>query len=541
MSNKFNEEKFIYTPAPKEKDAIPFWWCFPSTYQIGMASLGYLSLFRISDQNKDVYPERIFTNTEKTTHKISVVELAGFSFSFELDFLSIFKILEKYNIPFKASDRTEGYPLIFGGGPVLTANPEPYAEFFDFIITGEGEEIIPELVTAYKKIRHLSKKEKLIYLAQISGIYVPSLYNIEYHPDNTIKSFTPDIPEAQETVTRRCIMDLSKCIYSPILTEKSVFPNMFLIETARGCPKRCRFCLASYLSLPARYPDLEGILNAIDTGLEYSNKIGLLGALITEHPHFEKICEYLLAKRQEKEFEISVSSLRIDKITPLIVKMLVEGGQRNTTIAIEAGSEQLRKFINKNLSNEDILNGIKIARENGLTGLKVYGIIGLPSETEADITELINLMKEIKKENKGLKLTLSISSFVPKAHTPLQWDKREKNKTLQDKLNYLQKELNKAGILFKPTSLKWDYIQAVLSRGDRRLAPLLEKVYEYSGTLGSWGRAYKELTEEEKLDIPELDWYALREIPYDEILPWDFIDTGLNRKTLEKEREKAYK
>ncbi|EKE03358.1 MAG: hypothetical protein ACD_20C00213G0004 [uncultured bacterium] len=535
MLDKFNEEKFIYTPVAKDTDAIPLWWCFPSTYQIGMASLGYLSLFQILDQDQEVYPERIFTNTEETVHKIKEVEIAGFSFSFELDFLGVFKVLEKYNIPFRASDRGDDYPLIFGGGPVLTANPEPYADFFDFIIIGEGEEVVPELIVAYKKIRGLSKKEKLKYLAQLSGVYVPAFYNTGYKPDNMVKSFTPVSPEIPKTISRRCTMDLSKCIHSPILSEKSVFPNMFLVETARGCPKRCRFCLASYLSLPARYPDLKSIINAIDTGLEYSNKIGLLGALITEHPDFDKICEHLLAKRQEKEFEVSVSSLRIDKITPLIVRTLVEGGQKNTTIAIEAGSERLRKFINKHLSNENILNGVKIARENGLKGLKVYGIIGLPSETQEDIAELVNIMTILKNENKGLKLTLSISSFVPKAHTPFQWDKREESKTLQNKLNYLQKELSKAGILFKPTSLKWDYVQAILSRGDRRLSPLLEKVYEYSGTLGSWGRAYKELS-----GIPDLDWYAFREIPYDEILSWDFIDSGLSRNSLEHERDKAY-
>jgi radical SAM superfamily enzyme YgiQ (UPF0313 family) len=263
-----------------------------------------------------------------------------------------------------------------------------------------------------------------------------------------------------------------------------------------------------------------------------------LGALITEHPEFNRICNHILSKRKDKNFELSVSSLRADRITPLIVKTLVECGQKNATIAIEAGSERLRKVINKNLSEDEIKNSVKTARECGLSGLKIYGIIGLPTETQEDIVKLVELMSNLKKENKGFKLTLSISSFVPKAHTPFQWERRENTKELQDKNDYLKKELHKLGIDFKPTSVKWDYIQTVLSRGDRRLSPLLEKVFEYGGSLGSWNRGDKELNGQ---IYPSFDWYALRERNYDEILPWHFINTGVDNKILIKEHEKAIK
>ncbi|MFH0702744.1 MAG: radical SAM protein [bacterium] len=539
MLNKLPEEKFTYTPSFKEKDAIPLWFCFPSTYMIGMASLGFLNLFRILDQNKNVFPERIFTDTEKTFHNVKNIEMIGFSFSFELDFLGMFKILEKHNIPLRSKDRGDHHPLIFGGGPVLTANPEPYADFFDVIVIGEGEEILIELINEYKIAENLkNKQEKLLHLVKIQSIYVPSLYNIEYNSDNTIKTYIKNYPELPQSLKKRCIKNLSNCIYSPIITEKSMFSGMFLIETARGCPKKCRFCLASYLNLPARYPDYKNIIDAIDTALDFSNKIGLLGALITEHPDFEKICEYILDKRKKQQFELSMSSLRADKMTPLIVKTLKQCGQRQITIAVEAGSERLRKFINKQLSEKDIVENVKTAGINGLSGLKIYGIIGLPTETQQDIDELICLITKLKQENKSLKLTLSISSFVPKAHTPFQWEKREKNSILQEKSDYLKRELYKNKILFKPTSIKWDYIQAVLSRGDRRLSSLLERVYRYNGSLGSWGRAFKELKTE--INIPELDWYALRQRTYEEILPWDFIDVGLSRQTLRKEHERAY-
>lgn len=495
-----SQEKYIYKPAVKNQDAIPLWFCFPSTYMIGMASLGYLHLFRLFDENRDVSPERIYTDTEKTLHNAHNVEIMGFSYSFELDFMGLFKILDKNNIPFRAKDRGDEYPLVFGGGPVLTANPEPYAEFFDFINIGEGEDTLQEVIEAYKATRHAGKKAQLERLAQIPGIYVPSLNNGE---TPVHKTFVPEFKQAT---------------YTPILTEKSVFPNMFLIEISRGCPKKCLFCLASFLTLPARYPKLEYVKQAIDLGLEHSNKIGLLGALITEHPEFDAICEYILQKRLEKEFEISVSSLKGNTIKPLTIKTLVECGQRETTIALEAGSDRLRKRINKNLTEVEVFEAVKIARENGLLGMKLYAMLGLPTETHDDIEDLADLMISLKKENKGFNLELSVSSFVPKAHTPFEREARPISEELEVKSNYLRKELQTNKVHYKPTSLKWDYIQAVLSRGDRRLAPVLERVYQLGGSLGNWNVAFKEFT-----DIPSPDWYGLRERPKDEVLPWEFI------------------
>ena len=294
------------------------------------------------------------------------------------------------------------------------------------------------------------------------------------------------------------------------------------------------------MNLPARYPEYDEIIKAIDIGLENFSKIGLLGALIADHPQFEDICSYLQEKLKEKKFEISVSSLRADGITELVASTLVKGGQNQTTIAVEAGSQRLRNTINKRLCEEDIFKSVRIAREQGLSGLKIYGIIGLPTETNQDIDELIDLVAKLKKENKGFKLTLSISSFVPKANTPFQWETRENNKTLQDKTEYLRKKLSDKKVLFKPTSVKWDYIQAILSRGDRRLAPLLEKVYKYNGSLGSWGRSYKEIIDENQFNIPEFDWYALRERDYGEILPWDFINLGADKENLWNEKEKSH-
>ncbi len=515
------EEKFLYKPAVKHTDAIPMWFCFPATYMIGMCSLGYLQLFRQLDESPYICPERIFTDTEKTLHNPNNVEIMGFSVSFEFDFHGIFSIFKKYNIPLRAKDRDDNAPLVFGGGPVLTANPEPYADFFDVVIVGEGEEILIEFMNAYKEVRHLDKNSILKHLAKIEGIYIPSFYDVAYNSDGSIKAINPNTTEAPDKIRKRYIKELGANSYTPIITEKSVFPGMFLVEVARGCPKMCYFCLASYLTLPARYPLYENIIKLIDIGLEYTDKIGLLGALITEHPDFEKICEYILERRKEREFEISVSSLRSDKISPLMIKTLVECGQKQATIAVEAGSQRLRDFIGKKLNQEDIFAGVETARKNGLKGLKIYGMIGLPSETQEDIQELADLMIRLKRENKGFNLTLSICSFVPKAQTPFQKEERPDDKVISLRSDYLRKVLNQNKIKFKPTSVKWDYIQAIISRGDRRLSYFAEKAYEYGGTIGSWTKAYKEVSE--VMQLSDSDWYALRKRESTEIQPWDHI------------------
>lgn len=527
---KTPEEKFFYKPAVKSHNAVPVWFCFPATYMIAMCSLGYLHLFRLLDEDRDIYPEKFFTDTEKTVHNVKDVEIMGFSVSFEFDFMGIFSVLKKHNIPLRSKDRQENFPLIFGGGPVLTANAEPFADFFDVIIVGDGEEVLIEMMNAYKEVRNLSKTEQLLYLSKIEGLYIPSLYDFEYNSNGVIASITKNTEAAPDKINKRCVKDLSECLYSPIITEKSVFPNMFLIETARGCPKMCKFCIASYLSLPSRYPLYENIIEVIEKGLNHTGKIGLLGALITEHPDFERICEYILNIRKQRKFDISVSSLRVDKITPLIIKTLVECGQKQTTVAVEAGSERLRNYIGKQLTEEDILKGVKIANENGLSGLKVYGMLGLPSETQEDIEELANLMKKLKKENKGFNLTLSVSSFVPKAQTPFQWEERLPDKIINDRSDYLRKELNINKIMYKPTSVKWDYIQAIISRGDRRISYVMEKVSELGGTIGSWSKAYKDISVD--MNIPEFDWYALRKRDFEEILPWENISTGISKETL---------
>lgn len=512
-------ETFLYDRQNNKKTDFNVWMAFPGIYSFSMSSLGYLWMFKKIDLLENVNIERVCSDTEKTKTMIKDVNLIGFSFSFDLDFLNIFKMLDKYKIPLKASKRDDSHPLIFGGGPVLSANPAPFSAFFDFIIIGDGEDVNVAAIEICRTNKDLPKAEVLKKLSQIEGIYVPSI---------------------KQKSIKKSSSTLSQCVFTPVLSEESFFKNTFIIEIARGCSNKCGFCLASYLNLPARFIDYEKIIEAIDLGLEHTNKIALLGALISAHPRFEDICNYIYQKHQENPgLEMSVSSLRADSIETNVVKTLVACGQKNTTIAIEAGSDRLRKVINKNLTEEQILKTVQVAEENGLKGLKIYAMIGLPTETKEDLKEMIALAKKIKKAHKGFDLTFSFSTFVPKPHTPFQWCGREDIKSLETKQNYLKKEFHKLGIKARFSSIKWDYYQALLSRGDERLTDYFLKVYELGGNIGAFKTAYREIAKEQTL--PDSDYFAARHYDLDEELPWNFIEIYPGKDFLKKEHARLLK
>lgn len=492
-----NTEKFLYSPKDSNENDFIMWMAFPGIYSFSLSSLGYLWMFKTIDEMEGVSIERICSDTEITKHRREHVNLFGFSFSFDMDFLTIFSMLEKYNIPLKSCERTDEHPLIFSGGPVVTANPMPYNDYFDFFIIGDGEDVNLEVVKICKNNKEKSRREILKQLSELEGVYVPKTTN---------------------TPVKKLTKRLSECIYTPILSEKAFFKDTFILELARGCSNRCGFCLASYLNLPLRFMPYDEVLKIIEMGLSKTNKIALLGAQISAHPHFHDICEYVYKRIQEGEkIEMSVSSLRVDAITPDVVKTLVAAGQKNSTLAIEAGSDRLRAVINKNLKEEQIFNAVQIAKENGLKGLKFYGMIGLPTETQQDLEETINLAKKLKKLHKGFDISFGFSSFVPKPHTPFQWCGRENTKSLEQKAAFLKKELHKIGISANVSSIKWDYWQAVLSRGDESLNPFVLDVYRKGGKLG----AFKSAAKENNINT---DYFAIENYNLDKPLAWDFID-----------------
>ena len=508
---KNNTEIFLYNSINKKEYDFNMWFAFPGPESFAMSSLGYLWLYRAVDMLEGVNIERVYSDSKTTQLLRDKIDLIAFSMSFDMDFLEIFKFLEWNKYEFKAKDRSESDPLIFAGGPVITSNPEPYKEIFDFLIIGDGEDVNLKVIQICHENKDKPKSEILTLLSQVEGVYVPSL---------------------KQDKVKKLTKKLSECIYTPIISEKAFFPNTFIIEVERGCANRCGFCLASYINLPIRFVPYEKIIEAIELGLKHTNKIALLGAQITAHPKFNEVCKYIDDKiKSGQDIEMSVSSLRVDSFVPEIVQTLVDAGQKNLTLAMEAGSERLRRVINKNLKEEQIYKAIEVAKSCGLKGIKFYGMIGLPTETQEDIDETINLAKRIKTKYKGFDISFGFSSFVPKPHTPFQWKGRESTKSLEAKSNFLKKEFHKLGITVHISSIKWDYWQAVLSRGDKSLNDFDLDIYKNGGKLGAFKKSAK------KYNINSDD-FACGNWDFDRILPWDFIEVAPGKEFLIKENKR---
>lgn len=497
-------EKYLYTNEKTQSPKINVLMAFPGIYSFGMASLGFLNVFKMIDTLEGVYAERLFTDSKTTVVHSKDVDVIGFSMSFELDYMSIFKILEKFKVPFKSEDRDENCPLIYGGGPVLSSNPEPYAQFFDFISLGDGCAAVQPIFEFIRDNRELPRKELLKQLDEkFEFVYVPSL-------------------KTDKTVVRCNKVKLEDCLATTILSDESFFSNTYIVEIERGCPKKCKFCQTSYLNHPVRFIDYEKIISSLDFGLKYTNKIALLGAAICAHPRIDDICDYIIKRVENGEnIEMSVSSLRADCVSPKTVEALVKCGQKSATIAVEAGSERLRKHINKDLTNEAVFKAIDTITENGINNIKVYMMTGLPTETKEDLEATVELGKEIKKRYKTLDLTFSFSSFIPKAHTPFETEEHDDIKSLEKKYGYLQKELTKAGVKVRSSSPKWDFWQAVLSTGGRELSDYLIEVYKNGGNLGAFKSVWSEFVKAGKFrDDGNL---SLKKVKVNSPEVWKFI------------------
>ena len=497
-------EKFLYKRNPKKNADYNIWMAFPGCYSFALSSLGYLHIFRLMDEMEEVNVERVYSDSTKTEIQFKDVNAIAFSSSFDLDFMSIFPMFDKFKIPYKTSDRDKNMPIIFCGGPVVTANPIPYKDFFDFMIIGDGEQLNTNVVTILADNKDKPKDEILKLLAKLNGVYVPTL-NQEKIVKNSCK--------------------IENCVYTPILSDDAFFKDMFIIEISRGCANCCGFCMASYLNLPVRFAPYENIIETIDLGLQYTNKIALLGAQVSIHPKFKQICEYIAQKVQKNpEIEMSISSLRVDAVDDAMIKTLVSAHQKHVTIAIEAGSERLRKVINKNITEEQIKHTVETARLNGLKGVKIYAMIGIPTETQEDLNEMVRVAKELKQANKGFDISFAFSSFIPKPHTPLQWCGRFSTKELEKRQNFLQKEFHKIGVKTSFSSIKWDYWQTVLSRGDDKISDFIIDVYKNGSKLGAFKKAAK--------DKFNPDDYALRDFNVNEALSWDIIDLPPSKEVL---------
>lgn len=530
-SSLFDSERLLFTPATPNNDSIPVIFAFPNEYTVGITSLGYQVVWATLATRDDLQVSRLFTDIHEPLPRHP--ELLGFSMSWELDYVNIFHLLESLEIPIRANSRHQNHPLIFGGGPVLTANPEPYADFFDIILLGDGENLLGDFIDTFKKVRNADRKTQLKTLSQVPGIYIPSLYVVEYiTPEGEIKSINPidsQIPPIIQKQTYRG----NTLSTSTVVTEKAAWENIYMVEVVRSCPEMCRFCLASYLTLPFRTASLEtSLIPGIERGLKVTNRLGLLGASVTQHPEFTELLDYISQPKYD-DVRLSVASVRTNTVTVKLVETLVKRDTRSLTIAVESGSEKVRKIVNKKLYNQEIMQAAINAKAGGLSSLKLYGMVGIPGEAAEDVDATVKMMEDVKKAAPGLRLTLGCSTFVPKSHTPFQWF--GVNKQSEKRLQLLQKKLKPQGIEFRPESYNWSIIQALLSRGDRRLGQLLELTRDFGDSLGSYKRAFKQL----KGQIPDLDFYVYSNWSTEQILPWNHLQGPLPQSTLIKHLAEA--
>lgn len=505
-------ERYVLPRPYKSNPSVQVSWAYPNTYLVGMSGIGYQLIWWLMEQDADVGIKRVFTDYQEAGWESS--DLLGFTLSWELDFANIFDLLKKRGVAVLSAERGEEDPIVFGGGPSLAANPEPFADFFDVVLMGDAEVMIPAFLGKYKEIRgRLSRADLLRELATVDGVYVPALYEYEFDdPCGPLTAVRPKTAEAPAYVRRQQFVAPDDYIaHTVVLSPDTSWGDMFLVEIVRSCPQECRFCLASYLTRPFRGANVDTLLERIDLGLQHTRKVGLLGPSVTEHPEFARIADELLKRGN---IDISVASIRADTIDPETLKMLVGLGQKSVTIALESGSERLRGVMKKNLTEAEFKNAMQLIAASGLAGVKLYGIAGLPGETQDDIDETVRLLTETKKTHKQLRITFGLSSFVPKAQTPFQWNGRDRD--VAKKMEYLRKKLAKVGIEVRPESHNWSDIQALLSRGDRRLTPVLMEVGESAGNLGAWKRALRNLPP----GVPPSDFYVFRDVPTDEVLPW---------------------
>ncbi len=520
---------------------------YPNYYRTGMANLGFQTVYKIFNEQPSFLCERVFLPLPEdeaeyvsgaaemvsleSQKSIAEFDILAFSISFENDYPHVLKMLELAGISLLSKDRSGKYPLVIGGGIALTLNPEPLADFFDLFILGEAEEILPQFSRHFEEARRFGHDRRKLLLdlqKKIQGVYVPSLYEVKYSVDSKIKSITPLEAELPKKIKINSIKDINAFKTEEVISApQTEMEDMYLVEVSRGCFHNCRFCAASFIYRPARFRSRDEIVASIDRGLQRKKKIGLVGTAVSEHPELIKICEYIIGENAE----VGIGSLRIDQINEKIVELIKANGIETVALAPEAGSQRMRDLLRKEITEEDIIRATELLMEKEISNLRLYFMVGLPKEDQQDIDAIIELTKKIqhhalqysKGKRKFRRITLSINQFIPKPQTPLQWC------ALAD-VNIVGKKIKKIVNAFRNDKQikiihdvpKWNYIQALLSLGDRRVGEILLAVHRLDG---KWAQALKEVN-------INPDFYVYRQKQFDEFLPWDIIDLGVSKKML---------
>lgn len=562
-----------YNAILKDKAAVDtrIAFCFPDTYEIGMSNLGMRILYGVMNNIPGVWCERVFAPwgdmeaelrqaemplfALESGDPITDYDIVAFSVGYEMAFPAILNMLDLAHIPLHAADRTGLTPLVIAGGTAMY-NAEPLADFIDLVSLGEGEDVTVELVELHRRARRegWSKADFLRAAARLDGIYVPSLYDVTYHDDGTVASITPR-DGAPAVVTKRIVHDMDKSYFpvKTIIPSTDIVHDRVMLEVFRGCIRGCRFCQAGYCYRPVRPKSVDllvqqGIASCKDSGYQ---EMTLSSLSTSDYRPLTELCDGLLEYCDPRNININLPSLRADGFSMGIMQRLQRVRKTSITFAPEAGTQRMRDTINKNVKEEDLLQSCRTAFEGGCNAVKLYFMLGLPTETDEDVIGIARLAEKVYwtwknyavNKSRGLRITVSTSFFVPKPFTPFQWEAQITREEYHRRVDLLRGSIKNKSIQYNWHEMETSYIEAVLARGDRRLGKLLETVWRKGGRLDSWSEYFSferwmEAFAETGIDP---DFYALRERPKDEILPWSMIDIGVHPEYLWREREQAYR
>jgi len=522
---------------------------YPNSYFVGMSNLGLHIVYELLNERDDVACERVFLperkdlrRYENTRTPLMSIEnqmplhdfsIVAFVLSFEMDYFNVMQMLTLGKVKVKAAERTEKDPLVIAGGPCATFNPEPLSGVVDAFVIGEGEVIMPAFMDAWHeaKAQGMSREEMLCHIAKVPGIYVPSLYEHHYDEAGRLAAIEA-LPGAPERVSRQWVQDLdAHPAHTVVITDNTEF-NFYLIETARGCGRHCRFCMAGYCFRRPRNRSLGVITREVKDALKHKRRIGLMGAAISDYPEINELCREILGEG----LSMSVASFRADSVTQELVDSLAQSGLKTLTMAPEAGSKRMRAVINKGIEEEHLFQAMEMGIAAGIRNFRLYIMIGLPFEQEEDIEAIIDLANRLKDymEEKGAKgtLTLSVNPFIPKPFTPFQWKAMADRKYVEHAFKHMTQSLRKRkNIIVNVESPKEAYVQGVLARGDRRVAEALLMAHELGGS-----KAFKRAMKECGLSM---ETYLYREREETELFPWERLDMGFTRDYLYAELKKA--
>ncbi len=520
----------------RETGAPPVKWgapvrvalAFPNLYSVGMASLGYQLVYRMLNDHPSASCERVFlpdpedlkehqrSRTElfslETQTPLAEFDVVAFSISFELDYVNVLRILDLANLPLTRVERDDRHPIVIAGGPCATFNPEPLADFVDAFVIGDAEAVLSRVVDVWASNLRQGREATLADLSRVPGVYVPAFYEPEYNSDGVLVSVRA-VPPAPPVVQRAVARDLSASPASSIITTpEAEFGETELVEVARGCGRKCRFCLAGHITRPPRPREVSGQVGG--------RRLGLVGAAVFDHPNVEDICRRIV----ESGGKFTVSSVRLETVTRELAELMAKGGQKTLTIAPEAATNRLRAVINKCATEDEITSAVAAARDAGLQRVKLYFMIGLPTETDEDVEAIAGLSARLAREFPGLSFQVSVSSFVPKPWTPFQWHPMETEQVLKRRYAILKKRVSGVrGVKLSGESPRLAIVQEVLARGDRRVGQVISAAAANGGDYAAALRNVHSVH------------CAHGQRQRDEVLPWDHIDAGIGRDYLWRE------